>query len=138
MQTEFHTLKCNYWIQVNIITRYQVSIKGSMASINLNALVNRPIAYICVARQDKPWTYYKWTFIDLLMYSCTCQGEKRHKSILHMLLRFADVMAAASVRERSYTVVRDKLQTTCTVDNRSFKIIIGNSCAVLWFNGILS
>ena len=43
MQTGFHTLKCNCWIQVNRITRYQVSREEP--SINWNTLVNRPIAY---------------------------------------------------------------------------------------------
>ena len=35
-----------------------------------------------------PWTYYKWTFIDALMNSCTCHCQKCHKSISDMLSLF--------------------------------------------------
>ena len=34
------------------------------------------------------WTYYKWTFIDALMNSCTCHCQKCHKSISDMLSLF--------------------------------------------------
>ena len=42
----------------------------------------------CVLLLVIPWTYYKWTFIDALMNSCTCHCQKCHKSISDMLSLF--------------------------------------------------